>query len=219
MGEILVDAPSRLVKSYEQHMVGGEGVLPCCVTPDSSTEPLVNTIRGWGKWWGSEDLESSRGLSKADLVSPGRALCSELHTISPFFLLQTQIGKETITDKSPEWTRNLIPGRNLPIPVWSVSPPQLPHPVQCLCLMLFYRNRYCSFLPALFMSLTAGGVQPPRVCICNPLLGCSSRFTGWDLRSREYGSWAHIKACTRPRPRFLLIPVILPSSSSSSFAL
>lgn len=103
MREILVDAPSRLVKSYEQHMVGGEGVLPCCVTPDSSTEPLVNTIRGWGKWWGSEDLESSRGLSKADLVSPGRALCSELRTISPFFLLQTQIGKEGNNNRQESW--------------------------------------------------------------------------------------------------------------------
>lgn len=30
------------LKSYKHHMVGGEGLLPCCVTLDSSTEPLVN---------------------------------------------------------------------------------------------------------------------------------------------------------------------------------
>lgn len=80
-------------------MFGGEGVLPCCGTPDSSTEPLVNTIHGWG----SEDLESSGGLSKADLVSPGRAQCSELHTISPFFLLQTQIGKGGNNNRQESW--------------------------------------------------------------------------------------------------------------------
>lgn len=104
--------------------------------------------------------------------------------------------KETITDRSPVWTRNLIPGRNLPIPVWSVSPPQLPHPVGYLCFILFYTNRYCSFLPELFTWHTALGVQLHTVfqgvCICNTLLRCASHFTAgiWGVGSMAAG-------CTR----------------------
>lgn len=48
MKEMLADVPARLAKSYKHRMVGGEGVLPCRVTYEISTEPLVNTIHGWG---------------------------------------------------------------------------------------------------------------------------------------------------------------------------
>lgn len=94
MKEMFVDVPAGLVKSCKHRMVGDGGVFLCCVMCDRSTEPLVNTIRDWGSGEESEALESSGALSKADLVSPGLALCSELHTISPLFMLQTQIGKE-----------------------------------------------------------------------------------------------------------------------------
>lgn len=95
--------------------------------------------------------------------------------------------KETITDKSSVRNRNLIPGRNLPIPVWSVSPPQLPHPVQYLCFILFCRNRYCSFLPGLFTWLTAVGVQHHPVLYSQHLAEVCSHLL--QLGSEEQGKW------------------------------
>lgn len=172
------------------------------------------------KW----SLRKFRSLMKGRRGKSGSSTVFWMTYHFPSSCFKHRLGKkETITDKSPVWTRNLIPGRNLPIPVWSVSPPQLPHPVRYLSFILFYRNIYCSFLPDLFTWLTAVGVQLHTICqcvyICNTWLKCASHFTAglWGAGNRAAGCTG--KPVQEPDPglsRFQLSSSLPPSSFALS---
>lgn len=189
-------------------MVGGEDVLPFCVTPDRSTEPLVNTIHGWGKWWGGEDLESSGGLSNTDF----RALRSELHTISPFFLLQTQIGKEGNNNRQESWM-------NQESHSWQESPHSclvcFPAPAASPCSVLVLD----AILQEQILCLPPWAVYEPHCwrCAAPHCPPCAWATPGWAvLPTSQAGSWETgiwqpgAQGSLYKASRFLLIPVVLP---------
>lgn len=207
-----LDAPTRLVKSYKHHMVGGESVLPWYVASDSSTEPLVNAIHGWGKWWGSEGLESSGGLSKADLVSLGQALCSQLHTISPFFLLQTQkegnnnIQESWMNQESHSWQES-------PHSCLVCFPAPAASPCSVLMLDAILQKQILFLPPCVFRSLAAGGVHTllRALTLATPRWGVLPTLQTGIWEAGNMAAW-----CTRRPPQGFQVSL---NSNHSSFFL
>lgn len=146
---------------------------------------------------GSEDLESSGGLSKVDLVSLGRAPSSKLHTISPFFKLQTQKEGNNNTRVLNE------PGISFLAGISPFLSGLFPRPS---CLTLFSAYAWCYFTgtDTVPSSLLCSGASLLEVCtvlhalvLATPRWGVLPTLQAGMWEAGNMAAWCTMEGCTR----------------------